>query len=174
MIQTCLSMESMQRHCENWPYRHSFHGGKCLSCTITTLFTELWWRSANITGRYLCFQGELQCETVKREVSTALQVQQYDKDDTYSQQTFEYWYCIHLIRARPLNGVCNRNHVPVFKKGEIQANPSWWHDKSMANGWKTFVRHLWPLERVRVRVRKLYLKSDNVNNVTLALIWNEC
>ena len=22
--------------------------------------------------------------------------------------------------------------------------------------------------------KKLYLKSDNVNNVTLALIWNEC
>ena len=30
------------------------------------------------------------------------------------------------------------------------------------------------LHRVRVRVRKLYLKSDNVNNITLALIWNEC
>ena len=28
--------------------------------------------------------------------------------------------------------------------------------------------------RIRVRVRKLYSKSDNVNNITLALIWNEC
>ena len=33
----------------------------------------------------------------------------------------------------------------------------------------------WPFQivRVTVRVRQLYLKSDNVNNITLALIWNE-